>query len=543
MRKLLSILALCAASVALHAQSCVPSATNTCTPNIKLSMPDFQSQGWDVPENNNELLLDSLLSGATLLTSLKVGDLLPKQIDKCAVFVDGANSPGWAGSEGGAWINAADAALTASCGSSLPGMIYVHGTVAATTQITVGVRHTLDIQGGAITIANPILMSDGANIDCHHLRGSGGGSTVNACIVATAGMSSMIRGLTQDGTTEMFTLQRFALDGGFQTFTTGIIDTTGMNDRTTVQDGEIIHWNGAVPALYTANAPTNSTSFQTFRNIWINAEGSVGQTTQSCISIVTQGSNTGSIIELNYEHIECTGNNPTRAVLVQNSTSAANNAISNVHFLDLSFQLGTGGATTSGIYIDKAWNVTLEHTVCMNGVITNCIDVSSNANNVGEYAHNTEWGLGGSITNLINDGLNSISLAVSGGRVAVENYFFFNSGSTQASTFYDHTEQIAGTIGSIGTGPTLSGTGACATITSQAGGAFAGSAKCTGTTGASTLTITFATTQANGYVCDVWDETTRANVFQQTSHTATTCVLTVTSVTANDVFVFKAIGF
>lgn len=94
-----------------------------------------------------------------------------------------------------------------------------------------------------------------------------------------------------------------------------------------------------------------------------------------------------------------------------------------------------------------------------------------------------------------------------------------------------------------GPGATLSGTGACATITTQTGSALAGSAKCTGVTAASTLTITFATTAANGYSCNVQDETTRANALQQTSHTTTTCVLTATSITQNDVFVFTAVGF
>jgi hypothetical protein len=102
---------------------------------------------------------------------------------------------------------------------------------------------------------------------------------------------------------------------------------------------------------------------------------------------------------------------------------------------------------------------------------------------------------------------------------------------------------VAGALISNGTAAALTGTGACATITTQTGGAFAGSAKCTGTTGASTLTITPGLTAPNGWSCNVQDETTRANAFQQTSHTTTTCVLTVTSVTANDVFVFSALAF
>lgn len=89
----------------------------------------------------------------------------------------------------------------------------------------------------------------------------------------------------------------------------------------------------------------------------------------------------------------------------------------------------------------------------------------------------------------------------------------------------------------------LTGTGACATINTQSGGSLAGTGKCTGVTAASTLTITPGTTAPTGWVCYVQDQTTRANLFQQTSNNQTTCVLTVTSVTQNDVFVFSAIAY
>lgn len=87
------------------------------------------------------------------------------------------------------------------------------------------------------------------------------------------------------------------------------------------------------------------------------------------------------------------------------------------------------------------------------------------------------------------------------------------------------------------------GTGACATITTNVGGSLAGSFKCTGTTGAATVTITPGTTATNGWICTAYDETTRANLLQQTGHNGTTCTLTATSVTQNDVFVFSAIAF
>jgi hypothetical protein len=98
-------------------------------------------------------------------------------------------------------------------------------------------------------------------------------------------------------------------------------------------------------------------------------------------------------------------------------------------------------------------------------------------------------------------------------------------------------------LGANGGIAALTGTGACATFSGQVGGKWAGSAACASATAASTLTITPGTTAPNGWVCYVQDETTRANLFQQTSHSTTACTLTATSVTQNDVFVFTAIAF
>lgn len=102
--------------------------------------------------------------------------------------------------------------------------------------------------------------------------------------------------------------------------------------------------------------------------------------------------------------------------------------------------------------------------------------------------------------------------------------------------------KTAGLI-SGGTAAALTGTGACATFGAQTGGAMAGQSSCSGVTAASTLTITPGTTAPNGWICTVYDQTTRANLFQQTANAPTTCTLTATSVTQNDVFVYQAISF
>src|SRR5437016_5360006 len=93
-----------------------------------------------------------------------------------------------------------------------------------------------------------------------------------------------------------------------------------------------------------------------------------------------------------------------------------------------------------------------------------------------------------------------------------------------------------------GTAAGLSGTGACATITRQTGGAWSGSFKCAGTTGASTVTITPGTTAPNGWSCSSSDETAGL-AGAQSGHTRTTCAIKFATVTQNDILTFSANAF
>jgi hypothetical protein len=90
--------------------------------------------------------------------------------------------------------------------------------------------------------------------------------------------------------------------------------------------------------------------------------------------------------------------------------------------------------------------------------------------------------------------------------------------------------------------PTLTGTGACATITTQAGGSTAGTFKCTGTTGASTVTLTLGPTAPNGWTCWANDITHTLSGSQSTA-SATAPVMTFSSVTANDVLNFGCLAY
>jgi hypothetical protein len=86
------------------------------------------------------------------------------------------------------------------------------------------------------------------------------------------------------------------------------------------------------------------------------------------------------------------------------------------------------------------------------------------------------------------------------------------------------------------------GTGACATITSTAGGGWAGTLTCTGTTNPSTIVITPGITAPHGFSCGGSDLTTAANILRQSAVSAATCTIA-GAVNANDVLTFFAFAY
>jgi hypothetical protein len=265
-------------------------------------------------------------------------------------------------------------------------------------------------------------MSDGAHLECHNSRGSPGNTSVDSGFIATAAMPQQVRGLTQDGTTEMFTIDRCGFDGGYFGFTNGQIDTTGMNDRTYVHDVELIHRTAGY-GVYIGNAAVNSTSFQEFRNIWDNPVG------VACIHITANVSN-GSIENIDFYNYECTGSNVAATILVD-SPAVETNDVRNITFFNP--MLG-GGSSADGIKIDGAWQVSIINASCLNGV-TNCIHVTNRTNNVGITAYNIIDSTGGG--NFVKDDLNNTSVPVDGGHTVLSYYPFYNVNSPVAIQGFD----------------------------------------------------------------------------------------------------------
>jgi hypothetical protein len=119
---------------------------------------------------------------------------------------------------------------------------------------------------------------------------------------------------------------------------------------------------------------------------------------------------------------------------------------------------------------------------------------------------------------------------------------FGSAGSVKATITGGGTFSVP-TIVSNGSAAALTGTGACATITTQHGGAWAGDAKCTGSTGASTFIITPGTTAPNGWSCWASDITTAANILRQSVAGSTTSCTIAGTVNGSDVLTFGAVAY
>lgn len=93
----------------------------------------------------------------------------------------------------------------------------------------------------------------------------------------------------------------------------------------------------------------------------------------------------------------------------------------------------------------------------------------------------------------------------------------------------------------IGNGAVPAGSGSCP-INTQAGGNTVGKFSANGLCTAGTVILTFATTATNGWVCDAHDQTTPADIMNQTASSPTTVTLTGTMASA-DVVAFKCMAY
>ena len=116
------------------------------------------------------------------------------------------------------------------------------------------------------------------------------------------------------------------------------------------------------------------------------------------------------------------------------------------------------------------------------------------------------------------------------------------SGTNQMAKFASAYLQLPFGVEATGLAPALSGTGPCATPSAFKGGSWSGQFTCTGTTGASAITITPGSTSPNGWSCSASD-ITHTLAGSESGLTTTTCTISFASVSTNDVITFTAIPY
>jgi hypothetical protein len=320
-----------------------------------------------------------------------------------------------------ATINAADAALPVGG----PGVIQVLGEVMAKQQVTVGDRHTL-IVTGTLGISQPILLGGGATLKCEtpYSTQKGNPADVGGIIAQTTGMGSMVRGATQNTSNAFVVIEGCEFDGASMAFANGVINLTGLNDRTRVEHIRIEHMAGsanttATYAIQVANVPGGSTGFMYLNDVYV-----VGDAPYTGCIFLNGDASRGSIEYVSFDHIECLNMQLPYPVLVRNGGvgGAPGNAIRNVKFRDVLFSGGTG---TAYIRFDGTESDIADDITCWGPATVACVDFSANKRNYAIEARNVFSNTFGEP--LINDEMNSYIQKVAANSAGYTDYWLYNS--------------------------------------------------------------------------------------------------------------------
>jgi hypothetical protein len=148
----------------------------------------------------------------------------------------------------------------------------------------------------------------------------------------------------------------------------------------------------------------------------------------------------------------------------------------------------------------------------------------------------TDASLTSGVPGLTLGGAGDSATNFSGGALPLQDAF--RSISSQPTT----TPQLI----SAGAVPIITGTGACATNSTQIGnGSLGGSFLCTGTTGVATIILTFAAGAPHEWHCQASDATTVADLFSQSAFAVTSCTISSGAfvVTTSDKIGWSAVAY
>ena len=454
-----------------------------------------------------------LTVGSSPLTSNGTITLNPTTAQTANEFV--ATPNGSAGAVGLRAIVAADIPTlnqnTTGTAANLSGTPALPNGTTATTQTTGD--NTTKIATDAFVIANAAGVSSVAAGQGIAVTGTGGGPYTGAVTISSTAPNRTVTTSPTVLATDMGGQVNLNVSGG-GTMTIPAISSTVFPAGATLT---VVNYSASTAAVSTTPAVNAGGGCVSGTGIpagdtWnITSNGTTLDCNQT-VSASSGGSSAFSAIT--------SGTNSTAAMIVGTGSSLAiNTGLSLVNTVNSYTQTSTGLSITSGTTgVGRNLGVTVNDASAVDG-IAELVNVTCTTCTFPSYI--IDYRVGGS----------SI-------------YAIDTTGDTvQQGNANSNNSNVSGTVSAarfatIGTTFTIaSGTGACATRTTLAGGAVAGHFTCTGTTGTSTVTLTLpAATTA--YVCYGRDVTTPTVVTQTGAESTTSVTLSLTAVVANDVISF-----
>lgn len=410
-----------------------------------------------------------------------------------------------------AGINAADADLVAGTAGEIwvPSGANINATDA---QISIGNAHTLR-NFGTISIdpvgKGPILLGKYSKLAC---AAQGGNSALGSIIDANStAATNMIRARVQDGSLETFFVEFCTIGGGGASFTRGVIDATGMNDKGQIVSNIIFQYNGG-PGLYIDDLNVGSnlgSCCSYFGHNWFLPAGASGN--PNCITIAHGNTNSAILQNYEFQDNECAASaltTTTAGFRIVNSFAGAG-----VLRSILIESLHCSAYPNTCLDINGGQDVTVTHIICQGGSST-CVQIDNTTNN---QAINLWSVFNSGSGSTIVDSVNSRTLT----NVMVNHYPFINTNAlTQSVEYLGSVFVASGNVKPVAhmVVDTVTLSGGSATITLSGAAAF---------------------TSSTTYDCDAHDATSGANMAVVKASGSS---FTISAGTGTDPATFKCIG-
>jgi hypothetical protein len=244
-------------------------------------------------------------------------------------------------------------------------------------------------------------------------------------------MAQMVRGTAQDGTEESWYVDTCSFNGGGKTFTSGVIDLTGINDRTHIYDATIYNYKSTVGGIYSTTAGTKGrgSGHLEIKNVWLDP--GLSNSGSTCLLLDTSASTVAFTEEIILDGIECQNSTAKYPIEFRNTNTPVSPTMRGIWAKHVTIE-GTSAAT-SQLYLNGVNDSHFEDIFC-DGTAINCVDIANTKNNYAISIFDIEAPISG-LTNTLIDRLNNFTIAQSGalGTSHVQHYTVAGTASLGAN--------------------------------------------------------------------------------------------------------------